>query len=152
MNRKSSGPSGRRSGSPTSSRDPSGKGHKPRESADAAMVHAFLHDHTSDHKPASTASAPRKRNTMNSRDAAYDDAIALSILEHGTAAMRAKLEKAKNGGRSGSEGEGSEDEEDEVEEIIISGAGGRGKGKKPAGAKAGAKSKVVVTGKKGAKG
>ncbi|GEM07992.1 transcriptional regulator Cti6 [Rhodotorula toruloides] len=155
VSRKSSAPAAGRSGSPTSTRDTSGKGHKPRESADAAMMHAFLYDHTSDHKlassafPASTASAPKKRNTMNSRDAAYDDAIALSILEHGTAAMRAKLEKGRNGEGSGSEGEGSEDEEDEVEEIIISGAGGRGKGKQPVGAKAGAKGKAVVTAKKG---
>ncbi|BGP08930.1 putative histone deacetylase complex subunit cti6 [Rhodotorula toruloides] len=158
VSRKSSAPAAGRGGSPTSTREASGKGHKPREFADAAMVHAFLHDHNADHKPASTAfpssnsSAPKKRNTMNSRDAAYDDAIALSILEHGTAAMRAKLEKARNGELSGSEEDGSGDEEDEVEEIIISGAGGRGKGKKPVGAEPGAKGKVVVTGQKGAKG
>lgn len=51
---------------------------------------------------------------MNSRDAAYDDAIALSILGPGSAAMRAKLEKSKGGGSgaSGSAASGDEEEED----------------------------------------
>lgn len=41
---------------------------------------------------------------MNSRDAAYDDAIAMSILGPGSAAMRARLEKARSA--SGEEGGG----------------------------------------------
>ena len=55
--------------------------------------------------------APKKRSTMNSRDAAYDDAIAMSILGPGTAAMRARLEKANHGdGSSDEEGNKSEEE------------------------------------------
>lgn len=53
---------------------------------------------------------------MNSRDAAYDDAIAMSILGPGSAAMRARLEKARNGSASGASGAG--DEEDEEEEKV----------------------------------
>ncbi|KAL8283300.1 hypothetical protein RQP46_005710 [Phenoliferia psychrophenolica] len=118
-----------------------GGGNKPRESADAALVAAFLaaeqsvgpspgpEDHSpktegggGDHpallpplprSPSAPAGkdkdkdkdgpAPKKRSTMNSRDAAYDDAIAMSILGPGSAAMRARLEKAKgDGDRSGS--------------------------------------------------
>ena len=43
---------------------------------------------------------------MNSRDAAYDDAIAMSILGPGSAAMRARLEQASGGG-------GDDDEEED---------------------------------------
>lgn len=60
--------------------------------------------------------APKKRSTMNSRDAAYDDAIALSILEHGSAKMRKRLERRRSGkgsDESSSDSEGDEDEEDE---------------------------------------
>ncbi|GAA5988210.1 hypothetical protein JCM10908_002113 [Rhodotorula pacifica] len=117
------------------------KGHRPRESADASMIAAYLSadgGHSPEQKPSSGLPAaaaagphkePKKRSTMNSRDAAYDDAIALSILEAGTAAMRAKLEKTHE----------SEGEQSDVEEIVISGAGGRGKGKKTSGSKGGAK-------------
>ena len=56
--------------------------------------------------PASLGPPAKKRSTMNSRDAAYDDAIALSILESGSGAARAKLEK---GGSSGSKKAGSSD-------------------------------------------
>lgn len=100
---------------------------KPRESADAAIIAAFLADSAGEEagessegrrRSTSVVSHPepretrangeregretrgggetgargKKRSTMNSRDAAYDDAIALSILEHGSAAMRDKLE------------------------------------------------------------
>lgn len=51
---------------------------------------------------------------MNSRDAAYDDAIALSILGPGSAAMRARLAKSSRGGDgSNASGSGAEDEEEE---------------------------------------
>lgn len=53
--------------------------------------------------------APKKRSTMNSRDAAYDDAIAMSILGPGSAAMRARLEKA-TGGEEGSLSDHESDE------------------------------------------
>lgn len=53
--------------------------------------------------------APKKRSTMNSRDAAYDDAIAMSILGPGSAAMRARLEKA-TGGEEGSLSDHGSDE------------------------------------------
>ncbi|GAA5890466.1 hypothetical protein JCM8208_004882 [Rhodotorula glutinis] len=66
---------------------------------------------------------PKKRSTMNSRDAAYDDAIALSILEAGSAAMRARLER---GGGRGSGDEGDESEDEVVEEVIV----GPGRGRK----------------------
>lgn len=94
------------------------------------MIAAYLSadgGHSPEQKPSAGLPAvagphkePKKRSTMNSRDAAYDDAIALSILEAGTAAMRAKLEKTHE----------SEGEQSDVEEVVISGAGGRGKGKK----------------------
>lgn len=110
---------------------------KPRESADAALVAAFLSaEHSvgppddepeqgerSPSAPAATVmaigkdgkevevKAPKKRSTMNSRDAAYDDAIAMSILGPGSAAMRARLEKARgDGDRSGSNGGDKDDE------------------------------------------
>lgn len=55
--------------------------------------------------------APKKRSTMNSRDAAYDDAIAMSILGPGSAAMRARLEKARgDGDRSMSNGGDEKDD------------------------------------------
>lgn len=51
---------------------------------------------------------------MNSRDAAYDDAIALSMLGPGSAAMRARLVKSPRGGGSNASGSGAEDDiEDE---------------------------------------
>lgn len=107
------------------------RSHKPRESADSAMIQAYLSADggmSPEQKPhaalpGSTAAQKEskfKRSTMNSRDAAYDDAIALSILEAGTAAMRAKLEKTHE----------SEGEQSDVEEIVISGPGNRGKSKK----------------------
>lgn len=115
---------------------PPHKGHKPRESADAALIATYLSADgggmspeqkptTAQAKSAAAAAAAahketKKRSTMNSRDAAYDDAIALSILEAGTAAMRARLEKPQE----------SEGEQSDIEEVVISGAGGRGKGKK----------------------
>ncbi|GAA5924337.1 hypothetical protein JCM3775_005662 [Rhodotorula graminis] len=113
---------------------------KPRESLDApaaAAAPVVAHEpgpspvepavaSTSGKAPAPGAPGgpePKKRSTMNSRDAAYDDAIALSILEAGSAAMRARLERG--GGRlSGDEGDDSED--DVVEEVIV----GPGRGRK----------------------
>ncbi|SCZ90053.1 BZ3500_MvSof-1268-A1-R1_Chr9g10691 [Microbotryum saponariae] len=88
------------------------RGQKPRESADAALVSAYLAaESTGDASAAAirhesrslspnqqgggtkAEPAPKKRSTMNSRDAAYDDAIALSLMTPAAAAMRAKLEK-----------------------------------------------------------
>ncbi|SCV69978.1 BQ2448_1372 [Microbotryum intermedium] len=90
---------------------------KTRESVDAALVSAYLAaESTGDasaalirHESRSLSPnqqgggtkaepAPKKRSTMNSRDAAYDDAIALSLLTPAAAATRAKLEKRTVGG------------------------------------------------------
>ena len=65
--------------------------------------------------------APKKRSTMNSRDAAYDDAIAMSILGPGSAAMRARLEQAS--GHGGEEEEEEEEDDDlkrHVQEFVLS--------------------------------
>lgn len=48
---------------------------------------------------AANAAPPKKRSTMNSRDAAYDEAIALSFLGPGTGAIRAKLERERSESR-----------------------------------------------------
>ncbi|BGP40927.1 Histone deacetylase complex subunit [Rhodotorula kratochvilovae] len=119
---------------------------KPRESADAALVHAFL-DHAAGGAATGPGGEPKKRSTMNSRDATYDDAIALSILGPGSAAMRARLEKSRGG--SGSES-GGESEDEVVEEVIV----GPGRGKKKGGGSAkGAKKGGAGAGaKRGAKG
>ncbi|KAI5477551.1 hypothetical protein MNV49_006139 [Pseudohyphozyma bogoriensis] len=130
---------------PHHARSPSASGtsaskSKPRESADAALVAAFLaaesslppnattpelEAHVQQHAMPKSPSAsnqqqpekaPKKRSTMNSRDAAYDDAIAMSILGPGSAAMRARLERAKEGSvTSGNEGGERDDEEGEEE-------------------------------------
>ncbi|KAK4054354.1 Histone deacetylase complex subunit [Microbotryomycetes sp. JL221] len=88
------------------------RNNKPRESADASMIQAYIesripasagslvndkieHDAVeegsrSPSPPTSRAKAkdpPKKRNTMNSRDAAYDRAIALSLMEATNPAM-----------------------------------------------------------------
>lgn len=92
---------------------------------------------------------------MNSRDAAYDDAIALSILEAGSAAMRARLER---GGKVEGEGVGDESDEEVVEEIVIGPGRGRKKSASAAeraerGAKSGgAKKGAAGASKKGGKG
>ncbi|GAA5948686.1 hypothetical protein JCM3765_004974 [Sporobolomyces pararoseus] len=59
---------------------------------------------TSTKPTTSSTTTGKKRSTMNSRDAAYDDAIALSILEAGGAARRDKLE-----GRDRSESDGEDE-------------------------------------------
>ncbi|ORY89694.1 hypothetical protein BCR35DRAFT_156736 [Leucosporidium creatinivorum] len=125
----------RRSPSVTStSHAPSQARNKPRESADAALVSAFLageqhhpaasHDRERDSQSPSPPPAKskkdepvaKKRSTMNSRDAAYDDAIAMSILGPGSAAMRARLAKSSRGGDgSGASASGAEDEEEDDE-------------------------------------
>ncbi|GAA6006521.1 uncharacterized protein JCM10292_003801 [Rhodotorula paludigena] len=102
-----------------------------------AAAHAHAH---------AAGKEPKKRSTMNSRDAAYDDAIALSILEAGTAAMRARLE----GRASGDEDEGEDDEDEVVEEIVI--GPGRSRSKKAAGGGAKGGAKKGAAAKKGAKG
>ena len=92
---------------------------KPRAStadpiAVAVTIHAHAHTHA--HPPASGPApalaleagpadeakpaldhSQKKRSTMNSRDAAYDDAIALSILEAGSAAARERLRRSQSG-------------------------------------------------------
>lgn len=119
--------------SSTSQHPSAGGRNKPRESADAALVSAFLASEIVDRPsgpadrespeptPAATTGkagkkdepVAKKRSTMNSRDAAYDDAIALSILGPGSAAMRARLARTKGegsaGSASGEEGEEGED-------------------------------------------
>ena len=91
---------------------------------------------------------------MNSRDAAYDDAIALSILEAGGAARRDKLEgRERSDSDSDEEGEeGEEDEEEKSEEEKEEkGRNAKGTAKWKGGgttAKAGAK-KTANTGGKG---
>ena len=55
---------------------------------------------------------------MNSRDAAYDDAIALSILGPGSAAMRARLEKRKGGARGAEGGDRSGSNRDDDSECV----------------------------------
>ncbi|KAK4054139.1 Histone deacetylase complex subunit [Microbotryomycetes sp. JL201] len=73
------------------------RNNKPRESADSAMIQAYLesrldtgdqaHPQSGSRSPSpvparAKAKEPvKKRNTMNSRDAAYDRAIALSLME-----------------------------------------------------------------------
>ncbi|GAA6055796.1 hypothetical protein JCM3770_004805 [Rhodotorula araucariae] len=168
VNRKSSAPARGRSpsaGLPSSSKHPapSSSSHthapahththpqhgKPRESADAALVHAVL-DHAAAAGAAPGAGGePKKRSTMNSRDAAYDDAIALSILGPGSAAMRARLERSRGGDASGSESP-AESDDDVVEEVVV----GPGRGKKKSGGSAkGGKAKGGATGaKRGTKG
>ncbi|CEQ42017.1 SPOSA6832_03779, partial [Sporobolomyces salmonicolor] len=90
VSRKSSAPAANRHRSPSvpstlsHARSHPNGAHKPRESADAALISAFLVDHSAVHDDSSPPPAPKepkKRSTMNSRDAAYDDAIAMSILE-----------------------------------------------------------------------
>jgi len=147
---------------------------KPRESLDAPVAAAAAAPPVVAHEPAPSAAErerepaaagtsgkapapgapggpePKKRSTMNSRDAAYDDAIALSILEAGSAAMRARLERG-GGKLSGDEGDESEDEV--IEEIIV----GPGRGRKKSApvaerpSKSGSK-KGAAGSKKGAKG
>ncbi|GAA5844627.1 hypothetical protein JCM9279_002862 [Rhodotorula babjevae] len=151
---------------PTSSQHP-----KPRESLDAPVAAAqtvVTHEPAAlpverEREPAVAGTSgkpslpgapggpePKKRSTMNSRDAAYDDAIALSILEAGSAAMRARLER---GGGKGSGDEGDESEDEVIEEVIV----GPGRGRKKSApvadraSKSGSK-KGAVGSKKGGKG
>jgi hypothetical protein len=51
--------------------------------------------------------AASKRSTMNSRDAAYDDAIAMSLLGPGSAAMKGRADLGREG-ESGMSGAGDE--------------------------------------------
>lgn len=58
--------------------------------------------------PGGKVKAPSKRSTMNSRDAAYDDAIAMSLLGPGSAATRGRSDNARGEGESGMSGAGDE--------------------------------------------
>ncbi|GAA5910932.1 hypothetical protein JCM5296_000551 [Sporobolomyces johnsonii] len=170
VSRKSSAPASHRHRSPSvpstlsHAKSHSHGAHKPRESADAALISAFLADHSATHDDSPPPSAPKetkKRSTMNSRDAAYDDAIAMSILGPGSAAMRARLERARSGGREsdseGSEGDGAEDdgaasEEERDRRATQAKKAGGGRGKTPAGFGGGAgKGKKGAAGKGGSK-
>ncbi|GAA5929152.1 uncharacterized protein JCM15063_004067 [Sporobolomyces koalae] len=85
----------------------------------------------------------KKRSTMNSRDAAYDDAIALSILEAGGAARRDKLEGRDRDSESDSEGDSDRDLVDRKDKKAraksgsasagLGTAAGKGAGKKASG-------------------
>ncbi|TNY20363.1 putative transcription factor binding protein [Rhodotorula diobovata] len=174
VNRKSSAPA--RGRSPSAGLSAGTKPHastsasaaKPRESAEGAAAHSSLaheppereRERDAGAKPAAAGPSghgpePKKRSTMNSRDAAYDDAIALSILEAGSAAMRARLER---GGKVEGEGVGDESDEEVVEEIVIGPGRGRKKSASAAeraerGAKSGgAKKGAAGASKKGGKG
>mgnify|MGYP000081580119 CR=1 FL=1 len=72
--------------------------------------HSPRHRQRSLSASADGAKAPKKRSTMNSRDAAYDDAIAASLMVPGTATIRSRGDK---GGREGSVGA----EEESGEEV-----------------------------------
>ncbi|GAA5823550.1 hypothetical protein JCM5353_006302 [Sporobolomyces roseus] len=185
VSRKSSAPAARRAtrspsvttshkgaSTSTSHPEPHRTHSKPRESLDSHHSHSHNDARSPSHEEPSHPSKetskrkkslgppgppPKKRSTMNSRDAAYDDAIALSILEAGGAARRDKLEGRERSdsdsdedGEERSEGEEKSDEEKEEESLP------RDKGRKAIGAakgkatasKAGAK-RTATTGGKG---
>ncbi|GAA5932033.1 hypothetical protein JCM1841_003601 [Sporobolomyces salmonicolor] len=173
VSRKSSAPAANRHRSPSvpstlsHARSHPNGAHKPRESADAALISAFLVDHSAVHDDSSPPPAPKepkKRSTMNSRDAAYDDAIAMSILGPGSAAMRARLERAKSGGRESDsegseaegEGEGADDdgaasEEERDRRAAQAKKAGGGRGKTASGFCGAGKGKKGAAGKGGSK-
>jgi hypothetical protein len=72
---------------------------KPRSSADAAIVSAFLSPspETAEIYPATSHLAPaasaKRRSTMNSRDAAYDDSFAQTVMGPGGVQLRRRLEE-----------------------------------------------------------
>jgi hypothetical protein len=115
----------------STSHAPSQARNKPRESADAALVSGEQHAPATEREWGSQSPSPppakskkdepvaKKRSTMNSRDAAYDDAIALSILGPGSAAMRARLAKSSRGGGSNASGSGAEDDEEDEDRLVF---------------------------------